>query len=622
MKKIFNNINNTFKNCGVLKSTSAMAILSGVCVILQAIAQNGLNALGALSIIVFPYLLLLNALPLFLIMCAAYFITNRVWTGFLAAALPLNILLAVNYFKVYFRSETLTVHDFSLFSEASNIMTGYNFPVPIPIIILLILSIAVFIYAFYNITHKPTRLYQRAVPLAITAIVSICAYFTFYNGTEMYSKLPSLANKFNDISIASNKGFVYTFLTHISSYEYTAPEGYSDEKITALLGNDPDAVNSADEKINVIAVMSEAFFDMESCENVEFYKGLNPTPNLTRLRKSSRWGHIFVPGFAGSTASTEFEFLTGINISNIDSAMPVVYKTHVAQDCYSLVQMFKDMGYTTTALHPGKEWFYNRKAVYPRLGFDKTYFEDDFEYTSKDLVNYYVSDKVTSDRIISEYRDYLNSGADNGYMSFTVTIQNHGPYKNTRPETVRIKNTGGIDEEGYNTLLNYANGLYDADELLGRICDFTDKCNKPTIVVFFGDHLPYFDAEGKYLTWLGMDVSATTPESLENRYSTPYIIHGNEAFAEMMNKKGNTVLNGNKEQISSSFLGAELIKYMGITPPPYFTAIEKIENRISEISDYFYIVDGEHKTELTDTDSKLLNDYKYLSYWALREYRR
>ena len=174
--------------------------------------------------------------------------------------------------------------------------------------------------------------------------------------------------------------------------------------------------------------MSEAFFDIEKCINVEFYDGLSPLENLKRFRNNSRYGEIFVPGFAGSTASTEFEFLTGINISNLDSSMPVVYKTHLVKTAYSLPQMLKSMGYTNEAFHAGHEWFYNRKAVYPRLGFDNVQFKEDFKYSKDDLINYYVSDKVTSKKIIDKYKEHINSNAENGYFSFTVTIQNHGPY--------------------------------------------------------------------------------------------------------------------------------------------------------------------------------------------------
>lgn len=598
----------------ILQSVVLMLALSLLLVLCQCMVQSA----GAVSMIAIPFLLILNALPLFAVMCVIYSLTNRVWAGFLGAALPFYILLTVNYFKVYFRSETLSVHDFSLATEAANIMTGYKFPVPYALIFTALIIAAAFVFLLRYIRQNNGERKKRLLLLGITVVVSIGAYFGFYSDLSLYKKLPSFANQYNDVSVAEHKGFLFTFLTHTSSYDYKRPDGYDIHSVPQLGSNAPDTVSAQKPPINVIAIMSEAFFDMEACENIEFNDGLSPTPNFNRLKDSSLWGHTLVPGYAGSTASTEFEFLTGVNISHIDSAMPVVYKTHVTQNTYSLAQMFADMGYTTEALHPGNAWFYNRKAVYPRLGFQKAYFIDDFEHTAKDLVNYYLSDDAAADKIISEYENYLSSQKDNGYFSFTVTIQNHGPYSQNEPDIKRIKNNGNIDENGYRLLSNYANGLHDADALLGKVCDYAETVDKPTVVVFFGDHLPYFDAEGRYLDAIGLDVNSNTPEALENRYSTPYIMHGNAAFNSLFGE--NAPENGRTEHISSSFLGARMLQYMGIEPSPYFKAVNEISKTIQEISGSFYIADGEHTTTLTASQEQVLKNYEYLSYWALRGY--
>ncbi|MBQ7574746.1 MAG: LTA synthase family protein [Clostridia bacterium] len=618
MKNKIRQLNQNFTNCNTMQSALVMIILSVICVFLQSVAQMSLNGWGGFSYIVFPLLLFLNALPVFLLMTVVYCFTNRVWIAFLVAVTTMDILLIVNYFKVYFRAETLSVHDFSLFNEATNIMGGYEFPIPIQLIMLVILSIVLMIYVCRHIKQGNTAFLSRLILLLVTVSVSVGSYFTFYDSKKVYASLPSFGGQFNDINISAHKGFIYTFLSHISTYSYQKPEGYSDEVINSLMGDDPTAVATPNNKVNIIAIMSEAFFDMESAPNIEFNDGLNPTPNLNRLKNESLWGHILVPGFAGSTASTEFEFLTGLNISQIDSAMPVVYKTHVNTKTYGLVQMLDDMGYQTSAFHPGNAWFYSRKAVYPRLGFNRAEFENDIEYTDADKVNYYISDDFTANKILANYNDYLKSGSKDGYMSFTVTIQNHGPYSSSEPQIKRIKTTDNIDSEGYNILSNYANGLYDADALLGKVCDGVEDVDVPTVVVFFGDHLPYFDADGKYLTWLGLDVTSDSPYALENRYSTPYIVHGNKAFRDLKNSD----CEKNIEHISSSFLAVEMLKYIGVTPSPYFNAISHIEQKISHMCDYFYIENGQNVVSPSNDGMKTINDYRCIAYWALRDYAK
>lgn len=621
MNKFLRTLKSSLRDCGVLKSVMLMLLLSELCVFLQSLVQSSNSASSLLSLSVLPMILLCNALPLFLLMCVIYCISNRVWLSFIVTAIPFFVLLAVNYFKIYFRSETLSVFDFTLVSEATDIMTGYTFPIPYLLIAALVIFAAALVFVCRCVTNAKTKILHRALLFAVCAVLGVVGYFTIYNGTSFYKKLPSFSNEYDDVSVASNKGFIYTFLSHTVQKEYNPPEGYTTEKAEEITGGKPDALpeNGLTEPVNVIAVMSEAFFDMEACEDASWYEGLNPTPNLNSLRNDSLWGYISVPGFAGSTASTEFEFLTGINISLIDSSMPVVYKTHVTEKAYSLAQLFKDYGYTTRAIHPGEEWFYNRKAVYPRLGFDTSLFKDDLDYTDEDLIRYYVSDKFTADQIISDYGDYLENGDGNGYFNFNVTIQNHGPYSTEEPSVRRLKRPEGIDDAGYNLLCNYANGLYDADALLGKICSFAEEQEEATVVVFFGDHLPFFDAEGKYLTILGNDVTSDTAQAVQNRYYTPYIIHGNSAFKEYAEKNGG-LKNGRGSDISSSFLASALLDYMNVAPSGYFEKIGDISKRIQSISGSFRVENGEYVTEVSDEGGKLLEEYKYLSYWALRDY--
>ncbi len=604
------------RECGIMQSITAVILLSLLLSALQYACCFTAEPTGILSFLTVPLLPLMNALPLICVMLIVYGFTNRVWAGYLTAAVPLFALLTVNYFKVYFRAETLSVHDFSLVSEAADIVTGYTLPFPAAIIISAVIAAAAFFAVFKYIKTKRTPRKQRLILAAAAAAAGLCGFFVLFGNQAVYEAMPSFANQFSDVAAADHKGFIFAFLSHTSSYDYAEPNGYDIGSVPYIGASEPDDISAPEKKVNVIAVMSESFFDMEACKGVRFNGGMSPTPNLDRLRADSLSGYILVPGYAGSTASTEFEFLTGINISRLDSAMPVVYKTHVTRNAYSLARMFGDLGYTTEAFHPGKAWFYNRAAVYPRLGFQNAYFQDSYEYSRDDLVNYYISDKVTADRIISEYDDYIKSGADNGYFSFTVTIQNHGPYSTEEPAVKRPERTDGMSDEEYNLLCNYANGLYDADTLLGRVCDYAETVSEPTAVVFFGDHLPYFDSQGAALSHLGLDVSSASAEAVENRYSTPFIIHGNAALRNMKSDSAR----GNIGHISSCFLASALLEYIGMDAPPYFKAIGEIGRRISGISGSFYIVGGNYSTSLKADDEKLLTYLDYLSYWALRGY--
>lgn len=614
MKQFVKRIIEYFENCDIKRSVLVIVILSAISVILQSVAQSQMNFHPLLSVLLNPLILLANAMPIFLLICIIYCFTNRIWIGYGTSMLVLYILLFINYFKTYFRSETLTINDLTLADEAFNIVKGYELPVPLSVILSLIFTIIVFIFTYKNLKTKRETTKNRIILGIICIPIAVLSYFTLYNKTLTYDIIPSFANEFNDVNIAQHKGFIYTFLTHFNGNKYEEPEGYSINEVKRITENMPDTLSEKENSVNVIAIMSEAFFDINDCKNIKFITDMHPTPNFERLKNEGIYGKIFVPGFAGSTASTEFEFLTGINISNVDSSMPVVYKTHINEDCYSLVRYFKDNGYSTVSMHPGEEWFYNRKATYKRLCFDRSYFLPDYEYSSSDMVNYYLSDKVTADKLINDYKDYLNSGSKNGYFNFTITIQNHGPYKNTLPKIIRFKNTFNLTDEEYNTFLNYANGLYDADLLLGRVYDFINSIDTPTVIVFFGDHLPYLDAEGSCLFKAGLDLLSESEVAFKNKYLTPYLIVGNDAFKSTKTDKDS--MSGKKPDISSNYLSIELLKYMEYPLTPYYKAIDGFLNEVPIISAGKGIGTKNQKYE-----AKILNDYKYLSYWALQEYR-
>ena len=61
--------------------------------------------------------------------------------------------------------------------------------------------------------------------------------------------------------------------------------------------------------------MSEACFDVSMAKNIEYYNGKDPMKEYNKLKKDALYGSIIVPGFAGGTSSTEFEFLSGDNLS-------------------------------------------------------------------------------------------------------------------------------------------------------------------------------------------------------------------------------------------------------------------------------------------------------------------
>ncbi|MBE7054003.1 MAG: LTA synthase family protein [Ruminococcaceae bacterium] len=601
------------------KSVGVIAILSLVCIVMQMIAQNGINILGYLSpIIRSPILLVLNFIPYFLVMLFLYAIFNRVWISFLITDLILTIALFVNHYKVVLRSETFKFTDIILVQEALNITQNYSFSLSFKMLLVALIGIVALVMTILIVKNKKGEYLKRFIAFTLSIVLMVTSFLGIYLNKQFYDSIPILAGDFNEVEIMSHKGFIYSFLTGIKRIEYKKPEGYTEEKQKNIMSKYEDV--SSDYKPDIIAVMSESFFDIEQCEKIEFYPGMEPFDNFKKLKEEAMWGDMIVAGFGGGTVATEFEFLTGTNLSLIDGSLPNAYDTFIKKSVYSLPQVLKSQGYDTLAIHPGNKWFYNRESAYAKLGFDDFISIEDIK-KPVEQVNYYTADSVTSKLIIDNYKNHIEN-SKNPYFSFTVTIQNHGPYDpNKTYEDKRYVRPDGMSNEFYNSVNNYVEGMQDSDEFIGDIMEYINSVDRPTYFVFFGDHLPYFDNQ-IYNEYLGYDVSCSTEESLIKKYKVPYLICANDAAKKHMKENGMELKNGEQPLISANFLSAKLVDYMGASVPKFYQFLNDVSKKINVIAPTYYFEDGKFTSQLSEEGKKLLNDYEMIQYKNINEYKK
>ena len=607
------------QNLKTKSSVIAIIILSLITVLLQIFVQNGLNIFSYLGYGSSPLILLFNFLPVFLIMLFGYFAFNRIWAGYLLASIPLSLMLIANHYKIYFRDDPLKPIDFTIGNEAVGIISNYKLSFDVRLLLLILIVIITFLYLLIFINGGKSKLLTRVIGAFLSVSCFFVTYETVYKNKEFYDDIPSNANIYYDVSTYNYKGFVFSFLSNLDGIKYKTPLDYSEERVNELIKKYSVDITPVDELPNVIGIMSESFCDPRGSEKLQFYEGMNPLDNYDRLCKDASYGDIMVPGFAGGTSSTEFEFLTGMSIFEISSAMPTVYKTHISRDCFSLARMFKNYGYDTLAIHPGHSWFYNRSLAYPRMGFDKFISIDDLP-DNLENVNFYTADSETTKLIIDNYNNHLKQ-SKNKYFNFVVTIQNHGPYMDYPTERpLRYVRPEGISDQLYYTINNYMDGLYDADKLLGEVADYLETLDEPTVLVFFGDHLPFFDDDFEGYKAIGKNVSNESIEGIETRYRIPYIIWANSAAKKQAEKNGREVKSGKNEDISSNFLATQMFRYIGVNPSPFFAFNAAVCDEISVINQFFYVQNGEIVNELDEEGRKLLSDYKILQYHYLKKY--
>ena len=125
-------------------------------------------------------------------------------------------------------------------------------------------------------------------------------------------------------------------------------------------------------------------------------------PFIDSLKENSVRGNLYVSVKGGNTANTEFEFLTGNSLAFLPAGS-VAYQQFVKSDLPSLASHLGDLGYTTAALHPYRASGWNRNIVYPKLGFDAMYFQEDFQNAT--TCRGYVDDQSAFNKLIELYEN-------------------------------------------------------------------------------------------------------------------------------------------------------------------------------------------------------------------------
>jgi hypothetical protein len=326
------------------------------------------------------------------------------------------------------------------------------------------------------------------------------------------------------------------------------------ERIASLmgrLGKEAPPFDSV-EQPDIVVLQSESFFDVGRLRGIDRHQHV---PNLLALRARAVSGELSVPAYGGMTTRTEFEVLTGVSLR----AVPTIqypYQGLVHAPLRSLASVLRAKGYTTTGIHPYPASFYRRNTVFPRLGFER--FIDLSEFKDAPKHGYFVSDEALTDRILSE----LDAPGEAPRFIYAVSIENHGPWNRERrarlPETPAASSPAHLAPELAEGLDTYLHHLRRADAALAQLVQGLDRRSRPTLLLFFGDHLPGLHTAFAELGFKdGMDPW---------KQSTPYLLLHNQKH-----------LSGAID-LDASELGAMLLDVAGITGTGHFQDLARIRH--------------------------------------------
>lgn len=518
-----------------------------------------------------PTLIFLNVLPVLLGILLFYFLFGR---GLFAICLSgeLFIFFAIaNKVKITMRQEPLLPADLSLAKEALTI--AKTFPL-VQVILIVLLFATLFllpIFAFRLSKNKRPQWKMRVVGLALTLLATFGVNNLWYTSETRYNGYDVLGNSYFQVNQYNSKGMIYSFFHQFNITRVTPPEGYQ-KSTFASLEDTPITVDSTKEQPHIIMIMGEAFSDLSENAHLDFTGYRDPLTNFKEMSNNENAiaGKIVVANFGGGTSNTEYDVLTACPTRYLNNPLPSY--NFVRQQFDALPRRLTHLGYETLAIHPGYQWFYNRQNVYPDLGFQTTYFLEDAFDLATQANGGYISEAATVDKILETFDAHIST-KDTPLFSFTVTIQNHGPYENRYgKQPQNFTSDIPLSQSESELLTQYFKGVTDADEELGRIRDYAKESTEPIVIVYFGDHLPGFSNGMDFFSLLDYPIDANgTAEEQLGLYETPYLIWQNDAAKELsaINETKVSASLPQNNKINAHYLGAlmtELLGMEGLSP--------------------------------------------------------
>ena len=159
-----------------------------------------------------------------------------------------------------------------------------------------------------------------------------------------------------------------------------------------------------------------------------------------------------------------------------------------------------------------------------------------------------------------------------------------------------------LDDDTRTAVEVYSNGLRDADTALGALVDYVDSRERPTILLFFGDHIPSLGINKAAYYETGLTTEDVPPaQRAAYLYSSPFLIYSNTgAESGLMTQHRNN-------QVSSYYLMEMVTEMTGFRQTPYMQLLADWYKKIP----YYNI-----RLELEETPERkaLAEMHQYITY--------
>lgn len=452
-----------------------------------------------------PLVFFYNAFMIFVTFSIVYLFRRRVFTRILLSVLWLTLGI-INGAMLLKRVTPFNAQDLKTLAEGLSLFTNYFAVYELVLMAVGTAAVIIWVVAMWRRGGQYKGKMHRLAALA--GVVVCCVVYAFVSNMAVDKRVVS--TYFGNIAFAyEDYGLPYCFSASLFNTGIDKPNGYGEKTMDQINegGKLTEAKADRKELPNIIFVQLESFFDPAE---VEYYKlSEDPIPNLRKMFEKYSSGYFKVPSIGAGTANTEFEVLTGMNMRYFGPG-EYPYKTKLkSETCESAATALARLGYGTHALHNNGGNFYSRARVYNNTGFDS--------FTSKEFMNILQltpNNWSKDDILVQHIMDAMDADEQQDFI-FAISVQGHGDYPTEKVlDNPKIKVTGMEDEGRQNAWEYYVNQVYEMDQFAQHLVEAVEARNEPSVVVFYGDHLPTMGLEAK---------------DLKNRYlyNTNYVIWDN-----------------------------------------------------------------------------------------------
>lgn len=563
------------------------------------------------------------------------FFTRTILPGAILTAVAPTIMVFSSYFKALITSVPLTVQDFLLLGQLGDITqlnaSSLHFsPLSLGCILFLVLWLVAVCLLLY-----PVRLERKVSLWAGVGCVAAVAlvYGVAANALIFTPRGVSIDQKLSQATVNRETGVLLGLWRGALNQVYmalhegdTSPEELerAAQQAAELASQEADA--TVETQPNVILILSESFFDVTRLPGVTFDG--DPLETFHSLQQEGVSGTFYTRSLGYGTCNIELEILTGMNTGLLWGEDLYNMDPQVFSRLPSVPSVLRDSGYSTRMVHMYDDSIYKRTPMFEAMGFEETYFQDDFAaidpqagdeaYLEGQREGSFYSDAYLSQLLMDLYEDGKGEGPQ---FLYGISMENHAPYDKEKYDAQELTVAFQSDLKGQaqEMLQAVVQGTHDASEALGQLADYFRDQEEPTVIVFFGDHRPGVGLTdgGTVYSKLGLcssDYSRWSTQEMKELYSTDYLIWSNDPDY-LPGQPGDQVDRG------SNYLGVDLLNLAGVEKPVYWSFLQNLSHtRLNDTWVYSLAQDGtltyRHPTtgsdgEKLDLLSTLLDDTLY-----------